>query len=125
MLRENKINILAAAMTFIIANGRKEEYEIAPSLHFLSDKEVQFCEAPGMMLPTNKVFDDNPLFDMMRKVVEYNIYNEEKHYLESLYEENEEAAEAFENRNCYDPNTVPGHIYHVLRFCQELIQEGE
>ncbi|MDR2005315.1 MAG: hypothetical protein LBQ74_20015 [Prevotella sp.] len=125
MEREIKINMLAAAMAVIIANGRKGEYENAPTLHFLSPTEVQYCEAPGEMLPTNKVFDENPLFDMLHQVVDYNIYNEQRHYLECLYEEDEVAAEAFETQNIYKPDTVPGHIYHVLRLFQGLTDDSQ
>ncbi|MDR1504565.1 MAG: hypothetical protein LBT43_19125 [Prevotella sp.] len=127
MDKETKINILIAALAHLIAQGRSgnEEYQNTPTLQFLSPCEAQFSVSPGQQLPMKIEMKGNPLFDMLRQVVDYHIYDERRCYFECLYEEDEQAAEAFDKQDIYDPDTVPGHIYHILRYCQDLISETE
>ncbi|MDR1459503.1 MAG: hypothetical protein LBI60_04750, partial [Bacteroidales bacterium] len=93
MKREEKIDILLAALAKLIAEGRedKDGYKSAPQITFLSEKEVQFEEFPGEQLPTNKVFENNTLVNVLDDVVNYYIDDEKGYYEESLYEEDEAA----------------------------------
>jgi len=126
MNQETKINILIAALADLIAQGRTEDEEkLAPQITFFSKSEAQFNEFPRKQRPTNILFDDNPLFSLLRQVVIYYIDDEQKHYLECLFEEDHEAYEAFEEKGIYDSDALPGHIYHIIRFFQELINDSE
>ncbi|MDR1501801.1 MAG: hypothetical protein LBT43_05035 [Prevotella sp.] len=126
MNRETKINILIVALAELIAQGRTEEekYKFAPQITFLSKSEVQFKEFPGKQRPTNRVFENNPLLPLLKQVVDYYIDDEQKHYQECLFEEAPEAAEAFEE-GIYNSEVIPGHIYHIIRFCQELTNDSQ
>lgn len=127
MKKETKINILIAALAKLIAEGcdDKDKYASAPQITFLSETEVQFNEFPEKQLQTNKILENNTLVNIFRWVVAYYIVDEEKHYLECLYEEDEEAADAFDEDGIYDPDIVPGHIYHAIRLFKEFIDEKE
>jgi hypothetical protein len=124
MKREEKIDILIAALARLIAEGRndKDGYETAPQIVFLSGKEVQFEEFPGEQLPTSKVYEHNPLANILEDVFNYYIDDEKKHYEECLFEEDEQAYEDFKNQDIYNEDCLPTHIYHSLRFIKELVE---
>ena len=125
MKRETKINMLVAALANLIAQGKKRHRQ-APQIVFLSKTEVRFDKFPRQQLPINKVLNDNPLFSLLQQVIDYYIDDEYRHYLECLYEEDEEAAETFEKEGIYNSDALPaGHIYDILYACQELIKEPE
>ena len=128
MKREQKIDILIAALAKLIAEGRNDKngYESAPKITFLSEKEVRFEEFPGKQLPTNKVYESNLLVGLLGEVFEYYNDDEEKYYLECLSEEDEQAAKDFENQGIYNPDSLSGHhIYHTIRLLGEFISETE
>ncbi|NDV80787.1 hypothetical protein [Bacteroides sp. 51] len=127
MKREEKIDILVAALAKLIAEGRndKDEYRSAPQIVFLSEEEVQFEEFPGEQKPTIKVYEDNPLVNILKEVFNYYIDDEKKHYEECLFEEDEQAYEDFENQGIYNQDCLPTHIYHSLRSFGEFIENHE
>ncbi len=120
MEKETKIKVLVAALAKLIAKGRedKEKFEPVPQISFLSETEVRFEGFPAEQLPVNIAIEDN-LIDILRQIVDYCIDDEKKHYSECLSEEDEALSEAFD-RGEYNPDAMPGHIYHLFRYLQDF-----
>jgi hypothetical protein len=125
MDKETLIDNLLAFLSPVVAEGEEESEKSCPQVAFISFTEVQLCEAPGFQLPTNKVFESNPLIKALSEIANYDYDAEEKNYIEALMEEDEDAAFAFEEEGTYDHSLIPGHIYHSLRYIKEMIEAYE
>ena len=125
MTREEKIHAVLAFLAPLIYNEQQEKSGPAPQVTFLSATEVQIDEFPGQKLAVNKVFDNNILHNVLREIVNYGIDDERKDWeccVEELCEKDE--YEEVDGDIKYDDELVVAHIYHSLRFCDELIEQN-
>lgn len=75
--------------------------------------------------PTGILLDDEQV-KILTAIIDYDYASEEKDYSICLFEnEGEKAAISFEERGEYNPESVPGHIYHSLRYFKEILQQYE
>lgn len=120
MKKENKIDMLLAFLSSVMWKGiTKTEDTPSPYVCFLSSKEIQMAESDGC-IPTNKVFENNPLKDLLETIVKTYFAKEELHWLESWGTDNPES-DYTEIEAIYDSTYCPEHIYHQLRILKELI----
>ena len=119
---ENLINNFSAFLASIIMHD--DDGYTHPEILFLSRNEVQFIQSSGC-IPTNKVYESNPLVKIFSNIVHCYFNIEEKNYLETLYTEDEEAGIAFDEQNIYNPNIIPEHIYHSMRHIKEILEVYE
>lgn len=113
MRKEEKIDILLASLAQIIADYGNKDFDEHPSVTFLSSSEVQLIPAKGN-LPTNKLYSDNPLRNLINEIVETYYKEEEKSWLES-WSTNYPYDDIADINMIYDATYCPTHIYHSLR----------
>lgn len=120
MKKENKVDMLLAFLSSVMWKGiTKTENIPSPYVCFLSSKEIQMAESDGC-IATNKVFEHNPLKDLLETIVKTYFADEERHWLESWGTDNPET-DYTEIEEIYDSTYCPEHIYHQLRILKELI----
>jgi|GEM_PF-3252614 hypothetical protein len=120
MEKEQLINNLLAFLAPVI-NKNEDLNELPSSINILSRNEVQVRETPGH-LPTNIVFENIPFAGVLWKLVRYDFESEFNNYLECLSDEGYDTeAEALEDKDIYNPELLPDHIYHSLRYVEEML----
>lgn len=119
MRKEEKIDILLASLAQIIADYKNKEFDEQPSVTFLSSSEVQLIPAEEN-LPTNKLYSDNPLRNLINEIVEVYYKDEEKSWLES-WTANHPYNDIADINMIYDATHCPTHIFHSLRRLKKFI----
>lgn len=105
--------MLLASLAQIIANYESKNFDEHPFVTFLSSSEVQLIPAEGN-LPTNKLYSDNPLRNLINEIVEVYYKDEEKSWIE-LWSTNHPNEVVADINIVYDATCCPTHIYHSLR----------
>lgn len=122
MNKENKINMFLASLAQIIGDyDNLQNFTNPPSVIFLSASEVQTIEQEGNT-PTNKVYTDDPLRNLLKSVVDNYYKDEEKHWLESLCNDYPQV-DISDTNEIYNSGYLPEHMYHKLRILKKLISE--
>lgn len=122
MNKEEKINMLLAALAQIISDyDNQKNFTSPPSVIFLSASEVQTIEQERN-IPTNKVYPDNPLRNLLKSVVDNYYKDEEKHWLESFGNDYPQI-DTSDTNEIYNSDYLPEHMYHKLRVLKMLISE--
>ncbi len=121
MNKEDKINMLLASLVQIIGDyDNQMSFSNLPTVVFLSTTEVQTIEQGNM--PTNRVYTEDPLRELLKSVVDTYYADEEKDWLEWWSTDNSHID--FSNINeVYDSNYQPEHIFHKLRTIKMLISK--
>ncbi len=125
MKKDILINIFLEFLAPVVNPKEEGNDSSAVEVLFFSKVEARICDSPGQNLPTHLDCSGNKLARDLWKIADYDYISEEKNYAECLSEEDEEAAEAFDERGEYNPDLVTGHIYHSLRFIKDLLAAYE
>lgn len=121
MNKEKLIDDLLAFIAPVINNNEEGNEDSSAEINILSKNEVQLRESSGH-LPTNKVYDTNPFVHIIWRIVRYGFEEEYRHYLEELSDRGyENEAEELEINDKYNPGLLPDHIYHSLRYLENML----
>lgn len=83
MDKETKIDMLLSLLAKVLYQDSLPAASPDPTVVFLSSSEVQLIQSSGC-IPVNKYYDTVPLYDLIRKVVDYLYEDEEKHRYETI-----------------------------------------
>lgn len=120
LCKEQKINMLLALLTSTIwEDTPKTTAKSSPYVCFLSSTEVQTAEGEGY-IPTNRVYKENTLKDLLGVIVNTYFEDEKRHWLES-WSTDHPTVDFSGIEDVYDSTYYPDHIYHKLRTLKELI----
>lgn len=120
MTKEQKIDMLVSMLAPLIFEGKNVDIDSAPQITFLSATEVQLDEFPGIQLPVNKEYSDNPLKKLLEEIVNYTCADERKNWEECCIDECLD--KNIDIEDTYIPSLSPGHIYHTIHQLQELTE---
>lgn len=121
MKKEERIDMILSFLSPIIYKDIISENNSYPHVIFLSSTEVQTMESEEC-IPTNKVYTQNTLMELLQKVINIYYKNEENNWLEWWSTRNPEISTS-NIENIYDSNFYPEHPYHKLRILKEFIDE--
>lgn len=116
MDKETKIDMLLSLLAKVMYQGSLPAASSDPTVVFLSSSEVQLIESSGC-IPVNKYYDSVPLYELIRKVVDYLYEDEEKHWYETILS----SSDVPEDNMDYNHELCPEHIFHSIRKLKELI----
>ncbi len=123
----NREELITHMLGMLVPAIRVEEDgndKLVSKICILSDNEVEIRDYQDNRL-YNLTLNKKMLTTALYNIVSYDIDSECSNYTDCLYEEDEEAAIAFEQKDIYDPELIPGHIYHSLRFISDMLEEYE
>lgn len=123
MTREQQIHMLVAMLAPLICENQESDSNSVPQIRFLSATEVEIDKLPGAQLSIIKKYTDNPLKELLTKIVDYHHPDKRDNWEESCIAEGCVNDDEIDLDNIYDPTFCTGHIYHVIHQLQELSED--